>query len=517
MATPDTTAELERLRAENVWLREQVQQLLATVAELRTQVEKQQAHIEYLVKQTFGRKSERLAGPTLFDELPDPESPPTPTPTPEATTPVAAHQRRGHGRRPLPAHLPRQEQELDLTEIEKRCPCCDRVRARISVDVSERLDYQPASLFIRALVRPKYACAHCEQHDVPAPIQQAPLPPEPIPRGVAAPGLLSHLLVSKYVDHLPLYRLESIFGRLGWEVSRSTLCDHMMACAKVLTPLYALLCQRVRGSQVLHTDDTKLTLLDPRRTASAWVYLGDATQPYTVFDLTVGHRDDAPQAFLKGYTGFLQADAYAGYDALGRAGATRVGCWAHVRRYFYDARLAHPDLAHEALAYIRTLYNLEADAKKQTLDTPRLTAYRQQHALPVLTNFAAWLAEQSPRVLPKSKLGEAFTYATNQWATLTVYATDGRLAIDNNPAEQALRPLAVGRKNWLHIGGDGGLQPTAVLLSLAASAKRHAVNPWEYFKDLLTELPARPPNADLTDLLPDRWAKQRAGPTAHAA
>lgn len=275
MAFLDTSTELEQLRAanqtllgENALLREQVQQLVATVTELRTQIEKQQAHIDYLVKQTFGRKSERLEGPTLFDELPDPE--PTPTPevpaTPEATTPVAAHRRRGRGRQPLPTNLPRQEQELDLSDAEKRCPCCDQMRTRIGTDVSERLDYQPASLFIRALVRPKYACAHCEAHAVPAPIHQAPLPPEPNPRGVAAPGLLSHLIVSKYVDHLPLYRLESIFGRLGWDVARSTLCDLAMRCGHVLTPLYALLCQRVGLSHVLHTDDTKIHLLAPRRT-----------------------------------------------------------------------------------------------------------------------------------------------------------------------------------------------------------------------------------------------------------
>jgi transposase len=510
-------AENHTLRTENVLLRQQVQQLLLTVNELRAQVEKQQAQIDYLVRQTFGRKSERVEGPTLFDELPEPEpeatSPSNSTPTEdEPTITVAAHQRRGHGRKPLPKDLPRQELELDLTEAEKRCPCCDRVRARIGADTSERLDYQPASLFIRATIRPKYACSHCEQQGQAAQVVQPCLPPEPIPRGVAAPGLLSHLLVSKYVDHLPLYRLESIFGRLGWDVSRSTLCDLTLRCGHVLTPLYTLMCQRVRLSHVLHTDDTKITLLEPRRTAHAWVYLGDRTQPYTVFDLSVGHHDDAPQAFLKGYTGFLQADGYAGYDVIAQAGATRVGCWAHARRYFYEARQSQPQLAHEALAHIRTLYTLEAEAKKQELGGPLLAAYRQTHALPILTSFAGWLAEHAPRVLPKSKLGEAVTYATNQWPTLTVYVTDGRLAMDNNVSEQALRPIAVGRRNWLHIGGDGGLRPAAVLLSMAAGAKRHRLNPWEYFKHLLTELPARPPNADLSDLLPDVWAKSRAGP-----
>jgi transposase len=513
----DPSTDLAALRADNDHLRQQVQQLLATVAELRGIVEKQQAHIERLVRLSFGRKSERVEGPTLFDDLPDTEPPAAPPAAEEPVTPVAAHRRRGHGRKPLPRDLPRQSQEVDLTEAEKLCPCCGTLRARIGADTSERLDYHPASLFIRAVVRPKYACSHCEKHGDSPQVVQPPLPPEPIPRGVAAPGLLSYLLVSKYLDHLPLYRLESIFARLGWEVARSTLCDLTMRCAGVLTPLYGLMCSRVRQSLALHTDDTPLTLLGPRRTAHAWVYVGDAANPYTAFDLSVGHTQDAPQAFLAGYTGFIHADGYAGYDALYRAGATHVACMAHARRYFYDARLSDPDRAHEAMARIRALYAVEADAKKEQVVGDALAAYRQERAGPVLTAFGTWLAEQAPRVLPKSAIGQAITYATNQWPALQVYPRDGRLTIDNHPAEQAIRPLAVGRANWLHVAGDGGLQPAAVLLTLAASTRRHRLNPWEYFKHLLTELPARPPTADLTDLLPDVWAKARAGPPAPTA
>ena len=387
---------------------------------------------------------------------------------------------------------------------------------RIGADVSERLDYRPACLFVHEIVRPKYACAACEAAARPAQIATAPLPPEPLPRSVAAPGLLAHVIVSKYLDHLPLYRLESIFGRLGWDVARSTLCDLMLGCAKVLTPLYALMGRRVRQSFALHTDDTALTLLEPRRTAHAWVYVGDALHPYTVFDLSVGHLQEAPQAFLKNYKGFIHADGYSGYEALYRAGAVHAACWAHARRYFYDARLSDPKRAHEALARIRTLYAVEAEAKERKLDVLQLQAHRREFATPVLAAFGDWLAEQASRVLPKSLIGQAITYATNQWPALQTYLQDGRLAIDNNRAEQAIRPLATGRKNWLHIGGDGGLQPAAVLLSLAASVKRHPINPWDYFRDVLATLPARPPDADLSDLLPDAWARARAAPSAPA-
>jgi transposase len=505
-SAPDT--ELAALRAEAAHLRRVNQELLATVAELRATVEKQQAHIDRLVRRTFGRRSERLTGPTLFDGLPDPDppspmadAPPVPAPPPEP----APSRRRGHGRRPRPADLPRERVEIDLTEAEKACPCCQRTRVRIGADVSERLDYRPAALFVRQIIRPTYACRYCERAGDNPHMAQPPLPPEPIPRGTAAAGLLAHVLVSKYVDHLPLYRQESILGRLGWEVTRSTLCDQLIACAGVLEPLYRLMCDRVRLSAALHTDDTPVPLLAPRRTAYAWVYVGEAANPYTVFDLSVGHSRDAPAAFLKNFKGFVHADGYTGYGPVYEGGATHVGCWMHVRRYFFDARLTDPERSHEALARIRALYAVEREAKERKLTGADLATYRREHAGPVLAAFADWLAEQRPRVLPKSAIGEAVTYATNQWPSLGVYLTDGRLTIDNAAAEQAIRPLCVGRRNWLHLGGDGGLRPTAVLLSLAASVKRHGVNPWAYLTHVLTQLPARRPGADLTDLLPDGW------------
>ncbi len=334
---------------------------------------------------------------------------------------------------------------------------------------------------------------------------QPPLPPEPIPRGTAAAGLLAHLIVSKYVDHLPLYRQESILARLRWDVTRSTLCDQIMACAGVLAPLYRLMCDGVRASASLHADVSPVTLLAPRRTAHAWVYVGDAANPYTVFDLSVGRSRDAPAAFLKDYNGFVHAGGYAWYNPVHEGGATHVGCWMHARKYFFDARLSNPERAHDALARIRDLYALERDAKARNITGADLAAYRQQHAAPILAALADWLAQQGPRVLPKSAIGQAVTYATNQWHSLVVYTCDGRLTIDNGPAEQAVRSLAVGRNNWLHVGGDGGLRPAAVLLSVAASVRRHGANPWAYLKHVLTELPARPGGADLTDLLPYGW------------
>src|SRR5580765_2929121 len=486
-------------------LKQMIGKLLTTIKQLRSTIDQQNAHIHYLARMTFGRRSERVEGPTLFDALPTPEPPPA-EPEPE---PRVVVQRKGHGRRQHPPELPVEREVLDLTEAEKACPCCGQERIKIGVDVSRRLDYRPACLFRREVERPTYICRRCEQQGQNIQAGQAPLPAEPIPQGTVGAGLLAHVIVSKWCDHLPLYRQESMLARLGWNVSRSTLCDQMMSCSKVLTPLYELMCARVKASFAVHADDTPLTLLNPRRTAYAWVYVGDRANPYTVFDLSVGRQQEFPEKFLAGYRGYLHADAYAGYNPLYAAGANHVGCWAHARRNFFEAKDSDPPRAHEALARIRLLYAVETEAKEKSLHDAELAAYRQKHAGPVLNAFAEWLAEEVPRALPKSKIGEAVVYASNQWSTLVRYLEDGRLNIDNSPAEQAIRPLAVGRRNWLQIASDGGLASAAVLLSIAASVKRHALNPWVYVKHVLTECAARPPHAGFSDLLPDAWKRMR--------
>jgi transposase len=487
-----------------------IRELLATIQQLRATVDKQAAHIDYLARMTFGRRSERYEGPTLFDGVAAPESAPAPAePAGESEVEPTTSRRKGKrlGRRKPVVELPCEREVLDVTAAEKACPCCGHERVKIGADVSSRLDYRPACLFRRELERPTYICRQCEQQGQNIQAVQAPLPAEPIPHGTVAAGLLAHVIVSKWFDHLPLYRLEGILARLGWQVRRSTLCDQMMSCARLLTPLYELMTRRVKASFALHTDDTPLTLLNPRRTAYAWVYVGDAANPYTVFDLSVGRQQEFPERFLSGYRSYVHADGYAGYNALYAAGATHVGCWMHARRNFFEAKESDPPRAHEALARIRLLYAVEAAAKEQKLSGEKLAAYRQEHARPLLQAFANWLAEAVPRVLPKSKIGEAVVYASNQWPTLVRYVEDGRLSIDNAPAEQAIRPLALGRRNWLQIAGDGGLKSAAVLLSVAASAKRHGVNPWVYVKHILTESAARPRDADWTDLLPDEWGK----------
>jgi transposase len=224
-----------------------------------------------------------------------------------------------------------------------------------------------------------------------------------------------------------------------------------------------------------------------------------------VFDLSPGHQHEFPEKFLAGYRDFIHADGYSGYNPLYAAGARHVGCWMHVRRNSFEAKESDPARAHEAIARIRLLYAVETAVKDNRLSGAELATYRRERSRPLVQSFADWLAEEVPRALPKSKIGEALIYASNQWTALVRYVEDGRLTVDNSPAEQVIRPLAIGRRNWLQIAGDGGLKSVAVLLSVAASAKRHGINPWVYIEDLLTASAARESDADFGDLLPDVW------------
>ena len=497
--TDDRDAEIARLRAT-------VAELLGVVADLRRQVETQQAHIHKLVKLTFGPRGERVAGPTLFDDAPADEAAVVPSVDP-AESPSA---RRGHGRRPKPADLPRERVEVDLSDAEKVCPCCESVRVRVGQEVSERLDYRPASLFVREITRPTYVCRSCERAGHDPRFAQARLPDEVIPRGGVGPGLLAQVVVAKFVDHLPLNRQTAILARDGWPVPRSTLCDYLRACGRLLDPLYRLMTGRVKASHAIHADETPVTLLKPKRSAYAWVSLGDAANPYTVFDLTAGRGKEYPEAFLAGYTGYVQADAYAGYNGV-HGGVRHVGCWMHARRAFVEAQVSDPAKADQALAFIRTLYAVERDLAAAGRTGDAVAEGRRTRAGPVLDRFAAWLDAEARTARPKSPLGAAITYARNGWASLTRYVTNGRLAIDNGPAERAIRPLAIGRRNWLFIGGDGGLATAAVLLSVCASAKRHGLNAWSYLRDLFDRLPALSSGADLSPFLPDVWAKTHLG------
>jgi transposase len=537
-------AQLASLRQENELLRAQCEQFLEQRQQDAHTIESLQHQLQQLLRRLYGRSAEKIDPKqlVLFEKLLEQLAPPTPAsdaaPALEAPAP-ASKSSNGHGRRRLPADLPRKKVIHDLPEEEKPCPCCGELRHVIGQEIDEKLDYVPAKVTVIEHVRLKYACRACEQQAAEGgpQIVVAEKPLSPIEKGLAAPGLLAHVIVSKYSDHLPLYRLERILERHGIQIARSTLCDWMAQSAMALRPLYDLMVQDVRGSKVIHTDDTPVDVLDKllkaTRTGRFWVYVGDKGHPNIVFAYTPSRCRDGPMEFLKDWGSqqrvYLQADAFGGYDGIyrGEAGGLviEVACWAHARRKFYDARHSDAAISIQALAYIRLLYDVEDLAKQSAKENQTDLAVqrcrlRQEKSVPLLEQFKTWLesrqAQHGGPVLPKSPMGQAIQYALNQWAALCVYTTDGDLNIDNNLSENALRRVALGRKNWLFCGSDNGGNTAAVLFSLIATCQRHKVDPFVYLRDVLDRISATPVS-QLPQLLPDQWKAARTAPPVAVA
>src|SRR3954469_23564677 len=425
----------------------------------------------------------------------------TPEPTKEPPRPAATARRRELDL----AKLPHYRHEHDVSEADKQCSGCGRVKDRIGRDESRILEYVPAKLEVHVYVRPKYACRYCKDS-----VMSPPPPLRPIARGIAGPGLIAQIIVGKFGDHLPLYRQEDFFTRHGLHIPRNTLCDWVQAAAELLRPLYERQKELVLQSPVLWTDDTPVTVLTGGREGSRqgrfWTYIGEQ-HPYSVYDFTESRVRDGPAKFLAGFKGYLHADAYGGYDQiyLGSNDAIReVACWAHARRKFFDTRDSSPRDAHQILEWIRQLYDIEDRARPLSADARR--EIRASQAEPVLALINARLAELERRALPKSALAKAVWYARNQWQALCRYTEDGRLSIDNNVSERTLRHQAIGRKNWLFLGSEQAGTRAAVLFTILAGAKRHRIEPWTYLRELLLRLHDDDPRLD--EMLPDQWAIQ---------
>lgn len=513
-----------------------IAQLLEQLNNTQREVSQLEHQLQQLLRRLYGRSSEKIDPnqqvlfAELLQQLQSQETPSPATAEPDVAPAPKPAQRSGHGRRRLPADLPRERKVIDLPEDQKPCPCCGKIREKIGEEISEKLDYEPAKVKVIQTVRPKYACVDCDAAGQGAQIAVADLPSSPIEKGLAAPGLLAAVIVGKYSDHMPLNRLEKIFARHDIDISRSTMCDWMAQSAQALRPLYDLMVAQVLGSKVIHTDDTPVDVLDKKlsqtRTGRFWLYSGDQQHPDDVFDYTPSRSRDGPMNFLRGWgkdeLRYLQADAFGGYDGIyaGQAGGkvVEVACMAHCRRKFHEARGSDHARSAQALAYIRLLYDVENQAQERfraqekNPDARSLSAIRrelrQELAVPRLQQFKAWLESQQANrggpVLPKSPMGTAITYALNQWEALCVYATDGDLNIDNNVAERALRRIAVGRNNWMFCGSDNGGATAAVLFSFIATCERHRVNPFEYLRDVLDRI-ASTPVSRLAELLPGRW------------
>ena len=505
-----------------------IRELIDSLHKEQREREGVQQRLDLLLRKLYGPKAERFDPhqPWLLPEM-APTSATTDTAAPPLEeSPAADDAESGHGkqgkrkggRKKLPEHLPRVRTEHTLPEADRHCPCCGVVCQKFGEDVSEQLDYQPANLFVRQHVRFKYACPKCHDH-----VTVGHVPIAIIDKGLPGPGLLAQITASKYADHLPLHRLERILSRHGVELSRQTMCGWMAHVARMLRPVVDVMAALVRQSKALHTDATRMPYLDPEvkgksLSGQMWAYVGDRDHPFDVFDFCPDHSATGIDAFLRDhdYRGYLNADAHNIYDHLFKSGTIlETGCWAHTRRKFHDAKESDPARAHVALAHIRRLYAIEAEAREwiasRQLETTDADAVRfelrQSQSLGELHTLRQWLEAEQPKVLPKSLIGLAIAYALKNWQALTRYLTAGFLAIDNNIAERTLRHIAIGRKNWMFAGSAVGAETAATLFSITSSCHRQSKDVFAYLHDILQRLAHNPtPTPEqLRDWLPDRW------------
>lgn len=409
-------------------------------------------------------------------------------------------------RKPLPEHLPRQD---EVHEPSCTCPNCGGQMRKLAADVTEVLEYVPASFKVIRHVRPKLSCRVCET------IVQAPMPSLPIERGRPGPGLLAHVLVAKYADHLPLYRQSGIYAREGVDIERSTLADWVGRSAALLDPLVARLRQEVIASDVLHGDDTPVPVLAPglgkTRTGRLWTYVRDGRPcgsdrpPAAAFFYSPDRKGEHPRDHLKNFKGVLHADGYAGFNGVFETGlVTEAACWAHVRRKFFDVHAANGSpIAKEALDRIGMLYKIESDIRGHSPDERRRC--RWENTIPLLVSLKAWLESTLPKLSGKSDLAAAMRYGLNRWDALIHFAHDGRIEIDNNAAERSIRGIALGRKNYLFAGSDAGGERAAAIYSLIETAKLNGLDPEAYLRDILNRIADHKVNR-IAQLLPWNWA-----------
>jgi transposase len=543
----------------------------ALITQLMDELRKRDGRIEdlehrmnLLLRRLYGRTSEKW-GPgqlALFDTTPEEPVPEPPVSTPKRPgRPPTATKKPGHGRRRLPDQLKRVEMLHDLTPAEKESLGGEANLVLIGREETEQLEWEPSSLYVIHHVQLTYARRPLIVASEPSPASElptareapagqppaattiitAPKPPQVIPGGLAGPGLVAHVATSKYVDHVPLHRQERQFARHGLHLSRQTTCGWTLAGAALLTLLYELMKRDVLASTVLHVDATTVKIRDThlnlKRTGYFWPYVGDELHPWIVFDYTPTQCRDGPEKFLGDFRGYLHADAHSLYDGLYAKGRIiEVGCWMHARRGFFDSRTVDRLRAETALAHIGRLYAVERELAEQELkltrqqggEAPptaeeqerqraeriaRIATGRQERARPVLAEFYGWLEAEAPKLPPKNPVRQAMDYALRHRAALERYTEDGRLQIDNGAAERAVRGIALGRRNWLFCGSERGARAACVYFSVAASCRRHEIDPYRYLRDLFTRLPllmaetdGRPTDDQLRPFLPGRWS-----------
>jgi len=407
------------------------------------------------------------------------------------TNPATSHQ----GRMKLPEHLERKEILVDVDHPEGS--------RQIGQEVTEELEYQPGKLYVNRFVRPKYVSPDNQTMLI------APMPERPLPKAIAGPGLLAQIVIDKYVDHLPLHRQQQRFSREKINIPYSTITDRVSNTCKLITPLYEALTKEVLASDYLHVDETPIKVLDKDKKGEThrgyfWVY-HNSLQDLVLFDYQPGRGREGPLEMLKDFKGHLQTDGYAAYNIFDQQkDVTLLHCMAHARRKFVEAQLNDAGRAEYALSQFQLLYAIERQAADQQLNHEQVLQLRQQEAVPILEALGKWMQQTYIEVLPKSAIGKALAYSIERWKQLIIYTTNGKLNIDNNPVENAIRPVAIGRKNYLFAGSHEAAQRSAMLYSLMGTCKLHDINPFSWLKNVLEIIPMHPVNK-ITQLLPHHW------------
>ena len=479
-------------------LKQMVLTLLGRIDDLNGQ-------LHYLKRQLFGKKSEKLdpSQRLLFEDLYNQLKAKKEQKQPSSPNNNSGQNKNHKGRNPLPADLKREVIEIEPSQSEKTCPVCRNKKERIGEEITEKLEYVPASFYVKRYIRYKYACRGCQSN-----VSIGNLPAMAIDKGIAGEGLLAHIITSKYCDHAPLNRLEGILRRHGVDITVSNMCDWVRKCADLLEPLVDRMHEKILESPKINTDDTPIPVKSRKRKGSTykgylWAYIDNKKN--VVFDFTPNRSRAGPIEFLGDYDGYVQADAYSGYDEFFRkTNATEVGCNSHARRKFEYAMDSDPVRAANMMALWGKLYEIEKRAKQNNYSPEKLLEVRQKEAVPILSEIKTLLDKYKKEVLPKTPVGKAVTYSLNQWDALVRYTDNPILEIDNNVSERTLRMVCLGRKNYLFAGSERGAKSAAVIYSLVASCKLNDHDPFAYFDDVLRKVSTHPA-ARIDELLPSNW------------
>jgi len=506
---PDDVASLQSL----------VQERDAALEERDTEIQQLREYIRLMRSQRFGASSERTHRDQLglFNEAEQVADASAPDESEESSVEVPAHTRAKGGRRPLPAWMERVEIVHDLSDEEKVCAADGIALVEIGRETSEQIEFIPATARVLVHVRPKYACPGCKVG-----VQIAPMPPQPIPKSVASPSLLAFIAVSKYADALPLYRQAGILERIGVDLSRATLAHWMIRMGELVQPLINVMREQLLAHDFVQCDESRFQVLKepgkaPESQSYVWVQRGMPNDhPLVLYEYDPSRSAEVPKRLFEGFQGILQTDGYEGYGALGREpGIVHAGCWAHARRRFVDAlkgvgknrkkgakRSTKQSQAEAGLRFIQKLYEIERSVKDAT--TEERLRVRQERSLPVVASLRSWLDGALEAVVPRSLTGEALGYLDGQWPKLVRVFETGHVPLDTNAVENAIRPFAIGRKNWMFADTVRGAEASANLYSLIETAKANALEPWAYLHRVFAELPKAETIDHVEALLPNR-------------